>query len=178
MRRNSSLNLVGLAIVVASSLTMAASDTNADGNKSLFVAHLESRQEVPAVIADGSGIAVFKLVPGEKILYRLFLRHTEGDVLFAHIHIAQKGVNGGVATWLCSSTGAGPAGTPACPDPKGFVDGEITADRVSGIPDQGIGDGELGELMNAIRRGVAYVNVHTAAFGPGELRGQIRRLHR
>jgi CHRD domain len=52
----------------------------------------------------------------------------------------------------------------------------ITADDVIGPAGQGIAAGEFAELVDAIRSGVTYANVHTLPqFGGGEIRGQIRR---
>jgi hypothetical protein len=33
--------------------------------------------------------------------------------------------------------------------------------------------GEFGEFVQALRAEAAYVNVHTSAFQPGEIRGQV-----
>jgi hypothetical protein len=38
---------------------------------------------------------------------------------------------------------------------------------------QGLEPGEFDELVDAIRAGVTYVNVHTTKFPGGEIRGQI-----
>ena len=48
-------------------------------------------------------------------------------MLFAHIHFAQEGVNGGVAAFLC-----GGDGKPACPQGSGTVTGTIVADEREG----------------------------------------------
>ncbi|HEX9821407.1 MAG TPA: CHRD domain-containing protein [Methylomirabilota bacterium] len=39
---------------------------------------------------------------------------------------------------------------------------------------QGILAGEFEEVVAAIRAGRTYANVHSAAFPPGEIRGQLR----
>jgi CHRD domain len=39
---------------------------------------------------------------------------------------------------------------------------------------QQIAAGEFAEVVALIRKGLAYANVHTAASGGGEIRGQIR----
>jgi hypothetical protein len=45
---------------------------------------------------------------------------------------------------------------------------------VTGPAGQGVAAGELADLIRAIRAGAAYVNVHTATYPTGEIRGQIR----
>jgi hypothetical protein len=48
---------------------------------------------------------------------------------------------------------------------------------VIGPVPQGITPGEFDELLEAIRAGVAYVNVHTSTFPAGEIRGQLPKRH-
>lgn len=51
--------------------------------------------------------------------------------------------------------------------------GTIVPANVIGPAGQGIAAGEFGELVEAIRQGATYANVHTVAFPGGEIRGQI-----
>ena len=91
----------------------------------------------------------------------------------AHIHFAQKSVNGAISVFLCSNLGNGPAGTQACP-PSGTISGTIVAANVTaGAAAQGIAAGELAELLAAIRAGKTYANVHSTKFPGGEIRDQI-----
>lgn len=86
-----------------------------------------------------------------------------------------RSLNGGISVFLCSNLGNGPAGTQACPNPSGSVRGTITAANVIGPAGQeGIGAGEFDKLAQALRAGVAYVNVHTQQFPGGEIRAQLR----
>jgi hypothetical protein len=65
-----------------------------------------------------------------------------------------------------------------CPQ-SGTVNGTITTANVvaSGTASQQIDAGELDEVVDAIKGGVAYVNVHaTPLNGGGEIRGQIKRV--
>ena len=68
----------------------------------------------------------------------------------------------------------GPAGTPTCPQ-SGTVTGTFTTANVLAAPStQQLGAGEIGEMISAMKAGVAYVNVHTAVSPGGEIRGQIK----
>ncbi len=78
------------------------------------------------------------------------------QVLFAHIHFGQEGVNGGVAAFLC-----GGDGKPACPQGSGTVTGTIVADDVKAIAAQGLAANDIGALIRAIKAGYTYANVHT-----------------
>ena len=135
-------------------------------------AQLSGLEEVPAILTDGFGRARFEIF-ADRIEYRLSIGALEGPVRFAHIHIGQRGANGGVAAFLCNNTNPSvPEGTPACPQ-RGVVRGTIRSADVIGPADQGVVAADLDALIQAILSGVAYVNVHSDAFPPGELRGQI-----
>jgi hypothetical protein len=151
----------------------------ADDNR--IRASLIGYEEVPSVSTAGSGLFNARISPDEGLIeYELSYSRLEGTVQQAHIHFAQKSVNGSIVIWLCQTAGtpapAAVAGlTPSCPQ-SGTVTGHITAANV--IPavtaSQRILAGELREVVAAIRAGSAYVNVHTGPLNPaGEIRGQI-----
>jgi hypothetical protein len=48
------------------------------------------------------------------------------------------------------------------------------ANIVGNAVGQGIEAAQIGEVIAAIRGGVAYVNVHSTKFPGGEIRGQLR----
>jgi hypothetical protein len=108
--------------------------------------------------------------------YQLVYDGLEGDVTQAHIHVGQKDVNGGIAAWLCSNLPSPPPGVQPCPAPPASISGVITATEVVGPAGQGVAAGEFDELVRAIRRGVAYANVHSTKFPGGEVRSQIDRV--
>lgn len=134
---------------------------------------LRSFEEVPAVSSAARGTFRTRVEAGA-IRYRLSYSGLQGDVLQAHIHFGQKGVNGGVSVFLCQ-TAANPDPTglaPSCPQ-SGEVNGLLLPANVIGPGGQGITAGEFAELVAAIRHGVAYVNVHSTLFPAGEIRGQL-----
>ena len=104
--------------------------------------------------------------------YELSYRGFETPVLQAHIHFGARATTGGISVFLCSNLGNGPAGTPACPQ-EGTVSGTLGAADVVGPAGQGIAPGEFEELVDAIRAGVTYANVHSQARPAGEIRAQI-----
>lgn len=138
-------------------------------------------EEVPSVSTVASGEFKAEINAEEtQILYSLTYTGLEGDVQQAHIHFGQKGVNGGITVFLCSNLNNGPAGTQACPPAPATITGTITAADVSpNIPstlaarNQGLETGEFDELLEAVRAGKTYVNVHSSKFPGGEIRSQI-----
>jgi hypothetical protein len=138
--------------------------------------HLTGYEEVPAVSTAATGEFSAK-VRDNKIEYRVSYRDLAGDVTQSHIHFGQEAVNGGISAFFCSNLGNGPAGTQACPPAPAVVEGTIEAKDVIGPAGQGIDPGEYGELLQAIRSGVTYANVHSTKFPGGEIRAQIDRGH-
>ena len=144
-----------------------------DGRK--FKASLVGPDEVPALSNVGSG--TLKLLidfTDTSFHYELTFSDISGTgATQSHIHMAQKGVNGGIMVFFCSNLGNGPPGTQACPA-NGTISGTITAaDVIGGAAAQGIAVGEFAEVLKAIRNGVVYANVHSALFPGGEIRGQL-----
>jgi hypothetical protein len=134
-----------------------------------FHADLTGFQEVPAISTTGEGSFTGTAVAGPALRYRLEYSGLEGgDVLFAHIHLGQRDVNGGVSAFLC-----GGGDKPPCP-PSGSVRGTIDPADIIGPSGQGIAAGEFDEAIAAIEAGVTYANVHTEMFPGGEIRGQIQ----
>jgi hypothetical protein len=151
-----------------------------DRNRSIR-ADLRGIEEPPSISSTGSGEFRAKISRDETSFeYDLSFEDLEGDVTQSHIHIAQKGVNGGISIWLCGTGAAGtplagPLGTPSCGGPReGTVSRTVTAADVIGPAGQGIAAGEFAEVLAAIRQGVAYANVHSTRNPGGEIRGQIR----
>jgi hypothetical protein len=141
-----------------------------------FKATLISYEEVPALSNTGAG--TFDLLidsTDTSFDYELSFSGISGTgATQAHIHIGQKGVTGGIMVFFCSNLviPLPPPGTQACPA-NGTVSGTITAANVIGPASQGIAVAEFAEVLQAIRAGTVYVNVHSVLFPGGEIRGQL-----
>jgi CHRD domain len=141
----------------------------------IFVAHLSGAEEVPPRETLAQGQAVFHLSEdGTQLGYLLIVANIE-NVIASHIHVGAVGVNGPVVAFLF-----GPV-----PPAGGQVEGVLaegaitTGDLVGPLAGQ-----PLSALIDAMRDGNTYVNVHTndgtappdtgpGDFPGGEVRGQI-----
>jgi CHRD domain len=137
---------IGLALVwVATGIAQRQTSTVR------LVANLNADQEVPAPAGEVSGArgsfvaTVTRAESGAVLSWRLTFSGLTGPAGAAHVHIAPPGQAGGVAVPLC-----GPCQSPAT--------GTANVDA---------------SVLDALETGGAYANVHTAANGAGEIRGQI-----
>ena len=135
-----------------------------------FIARLSGFEEVPPVFsrARGSFAARFNAA-ANAIEYELSYTDLSSPATAAHLHFGQPGVNGEIFAFLC-----GGDQSPACSGQSATIRGEITPDDVLPIPDQGLEEGDLQGALEIMRRGLAYVNVHTELIPRGEIRGQVR----
>jgi hypothetical protein len=144
------------------------------------VVPLHGFHEVPSVSSAARGRFVADIDRGGgSIRYELRYEALQGDVRQAHIHIGQRHTNGGISVFLCqTATNPDPTGlAPTCGAAPARVSGVLTAANVVGPTGQGVAAGEFAELVRAIRAGAAYVNVHSATFPGGEVRGQLGHGH-
>lgn len=134
-----------------------------------FRAHLSSDQEVAAVPVESmaTGQAIFQLSKdGMSLHYKLIVANIE-DVLMAHIHMAAAGANGGVVAWLYPS---GPPPALLVGTTNGILaEGTIMAEHLVGD----LAGMTLHDLVEEMKNGGTYVNVHTSSYPGGEIRGQI-----
>ena len=172
--------LVRLSTAFVATVCLSGLVASAQSSGTKFSAVLEPEQEVPAVDSLASGTFELEINDAAKqISYTLSYSGLKTAVAQAHIHIGQPNVTGGIVLWLCEGTVASPiATTKTCPtgEDGGTVsdvlgEGDVVA---SGTASQQIADDEFTEVVALIRKGLAYANVHTAASGSGEIRGQIR----
>ena len=137
---------------------------------------LSGDQEVPARATQARGNLVLGLSDdGLTLSYKLIVANIT-NVVAAHIHVGAAGTNGPVVLFLFGP--AAPAG--------GRVDGILSQGTATAANLTGTLAGQpLSALIDAIRAGNAYVNVHTndgvdppntgpGDFPGGEIRAQIR----
>ena len=112
---------------------------------------MNAAQEVPAPSGDVAGArgtftaTVTKSGAGATVRWTMTFRGLTGPAAAAHIHTGRTGQAGPVAVGLC-----GPCTSPAS--------GTASADA---------------SALTALQNGGAYVNIHTATNGDGEIRGQV-----
>jgi CHRD domain len=143
-------------------------------------ARLNGYQEVSSVSTTGFGSFHIKFNKNMTADYVLSYRDMETPVTQAHIHFAQRSVNGPITVWLCDDPNTTPPTPPAppaqtpppCPPTEGTVRGTI---RATDVLDNGRGieAANWAEFVAAVKVGHTYANVHTTRFGGGEIRGQI-----
>jgi hypothetical protein len=166
--------LLFATIAVISTATFVTKVDAADESGTRLRAMLKGFNETPANSTPATG--TFRATISEdqmSISFDLSYSRLVADSLFAHIHLGQKNVAGGVMIFFCDNSD--PSHSPrSCPTRGGTVTGTVTAADVIGPAGQGIAPGEFAEVLEAIRSGVTYVNVHSVQFPAGEIRGQVQ----
>ena len=145
-----------VALFIMSSSNQASAGEN-------FRAVLSGGEEVPPVATMARGNAQFQLnQDGTELSFRLIVANIE-FVTQSHIHLAPAGANGSVVAFLF---GFVPAGVTINGN---LAVGTLTASSLIGP----LSGATLSDLVGEMAAGNTYVNVHTQANPPGEVRGQI-----
>lgn len=181
---------VASILMIAGSLVALSAVANdwGNGRSERFAARLKPTEEVPALSSEARGW--FKATidsENQTISYELSYEGLEGAPLQAHIHIAQRRVNGGISVFLCGNAPNVPDAAvpqpPACPPSPATITGELTPAHIIGPVPQGIeastsAANEFDELVRMIRSELSYANVHSARFPGGEIRGQLKSIRK
>ena len=171
MRRRTAVLTIVLLATIGVTLSFA------DGGRRLrnLGAALSGYQEVPALSTTGNAEFRARINRDDtEIEWGLSYADLEGEITQSHIHFNARALNGPVVVFFCTNLGNGPAGTQPCPPAPATIEGTITAADVgAGAAGVGLEAGNLAELIDAIRAGATYVNVHTTLRPGGEVRGQI-----
>lgn len=134
-----------------------------------FSAELNGTDEVPPNSSQGTGNGVFELSSDRTELAYSITLDTVPNVIGAHIHAGVVGENGEVLLAL--------VGNPLIDAPGITVgdDGILVEGVATSADVQGSFVGDLDGLVQAMKDGSTYVNIHTIAFPSGEVRGQVQR---
>ena len=139
-------------------------------------APLSGGEEVPARDTNARGNATFEVsADGSQITYKLIVANID-NVTMSHIHLGPAGANGGIVVFLFGPVAAGGGRSNGV-----IATGTFTAANLIGA----LAGHPLSDLIDAMRAGNAYVNVHTddgvapsntgpGDFPGGEVRSQIR----
>ena len=116
-----------------------------------FTAKLSGKDEVPPVNTQASGMATFQpSSDGKEVNYDLSTSNLQGFMM-AHIHQGKAGENGQPVAGLQMGKG------------------KITSSDLQGP----LAGKQISDLVNLMKSGGAYTNVHTQQNQNGEIRGQI-----
>jgi CHRD domain len=139
---------------------------SASAQQQKFTIKLSGSNEVPPVNTAGTGVASFKLSQdGKSLDYQLNVTKMN-SVMGAHIHSGKQGENGPVVAGLFNPAMNGP--------PTGAVNGQLSKGTITAADLQGpLAGKQISDLINMLKTGGAYVNVHTSQNQNGELRGQV-----
>jgi len=166
------LSFVAFILILVAATT--ASMVLAQGPKEIREALTGYQEDPLALSTSGGGEFRARIADNEQsISYELSYRDLEGAVTQSHIHLGRPSASGGIITFLCTNLGNGPAGTQACPAAPATISGTIRPADVIGPAGQGITAGQFAELVQAIRAGATYVNVHSSLYPGGEIRAQL-----
>lgn len=163
-----------LLVFLFVALLATVSSVTAASNRS-FRTHLSGDEEVPPRETNAQGQAIFQLSKdGTELHYKLIVANIE-NVVASHIHVGAAGVNGPVVAFLAGPFPAGGGRTDGV-----LAEGVVTeGDLIGPLAGQ-----PFSVLIDEIRNGNTYVNVHTndgvgdpntgpGDFPGGEIRGQI-----
>ena len=145
---------LGIAVAAASfALIPVAARQHAE-----YAAHMNASAETPPNLSHASGTVTLSIT-GTELHYMITVGGLSGPATAAHIHVGAPGVAGPpVLTFTV----------------KSVADGMVADDSVDLM--KGASTGVSGDsLRTLLANGNAYVNVHTAKYPGGEIRGQVAK---
>lgn len=152
-----------LAGAVSALLFAVACQKGSDDGE-VFQARLQGENEVPPRVTSASGGCGFTL-EGGTVHYSIEV-HGLTTITGAHVHSGATGVNGPIRVGFFFSSAA----TPTMSVNDGVIlEGSFAASNVNGVT--------FDELLNQMRAGTAYCNVHSPTYPGGEIRGQVRGIN-
>lgn len=152
-----------------------------------------SAERPTPVSSNGQGTVVLNVSADLSSIKYTLTYQGLGNVQQAHIHVGNENIAGPIILYLCTNVGTGtsvqvigaapqlsPPTPPACPQGTATVSGTLTEANLTkpsptatpGSAANNQGAASFSEAISQITSGNSYSNVHTAAFGGGEIRGQ------
>lgn len=143
---------------------LAAACNDATEDVTIFRATLAGNNEVPAVSTAASGNCGLQ-VEGNLVRYTIEVHGATG-VVGGHIHSGAAGANGSIRVNLYPSTTTSFATSGTGPVDGILIEGTFSPSDVRGISYE--------QLLNDMRAGAMYCNVHTESNRSGLIRGQVQ----
>ena len=169
MKRPAIRILLLLPLVLAS----ACDETTDPDISAIFQAQLTGAAERPnPVTTVATGSATFELNEAEdELKYTLNVGSLTGATQ-SHIHFGSASVAGPIVVYLWGPVPSGQTITALTPIKSGTIRAVDVAatNATSTVP---AFNGTFAKLIEEMRAGNMYVNVHSLANGPGEIRGQL-----
>jgi glucose/arabinose dehydrogenase len=135
-----------------------------DGDE--FEAALEGAQENPPVMSTAGARAEFEPDGRGRLTFEIEATSPIKKAQQAHIHLGARGQNGPIVAFLLPFNAAGVD----FDEGDEIAEGTLTDKDLIARPGF---DGTVAALVERMRQGRAYVNLHTTAFPGGEIRAQI-----
>ena len=149
MRRSPAVLFAAVAVVLAVAGSVSAKPGGAPAIP------LNPEQETNEVVSDASGFFSYT-IEGDQLCYTLAVRDLTSAPVGAHIHPGRRNQTGGIAVHLITP----PAAT------------STVSECITATEGGNLTPAELAAIEADPR--AFYVNVHTADFLPGEIRGQLK----
>ena len=149
-------------VTLDADLELTAKYKKAAAGTDTFETQLSGSEEVPPVNTQATGKAEFGVSEnGTELSYKVSVTSID-KVSMAHLHVAPVGVNRPVVVTLYNEA------------PGGAVDGVLAEGTIKEADLTGpLAGMTVAELVDEIKAGKMYANVHTTDYPDGEIRGQL-----
>jgi hypothetical protein len=131
-----------------------------DDDPAVFNTTLDAASQVPPGSSPATGTTTFDFDGDSSVAFSVDLRSITA-VTAVHVHSGASGATGPQRVELFAGPATGP------------TEGQLTQGTFGPGDVEGI---SLDDLLDEMRNGNAYVDVHTVANPDGEIRGQIREM--
>jgi len=149
------------AILIISLLVFSLALNPVNASEQDLSTPLDGTQEIPSNNSSATGLASFKENDGNSVWYEINLTGLN-KVMEAHLHLGKIGTNGDPIVMLFNN------------GPTGPINGTLVSDKFSADDFLGPLSGmSITDIVDKMKSGEIYVNIHTGSFPDGELRGQI-----